>query len=1101
MPLTRRERNRANTPRRDDGFKASCRRFGFFSFTVLILAIGMGEEGGFGTRLLAVPPTKGEAMNGGPSTSDNKHLIEAMRLRSEWKEASFRASLHRYRSAIVQFRSQRDRRGEATALLGLGEVLIILGEYDEAVKRYHAGLKLAEFAADLNLQADILNRLTEAEIEKGGSDPGALARRALHLAERAGHQSGIARAAKNLGIILSFKPDYVEAKRNLLRALSLWKEAGDLTGQSEALVNLGYMYAEAGDSNEAGASFEEARALATAAGNPPAEARATLAIALAHTARGEFEQALDLYQSRIATLKEVGHKEALTVALNGLAFLYEELGDWDRAQDGFNESLALVRRMGHQRREAVALGHIGRIYTTTGRAREALNAHQKRIRVARTLSNPGMEAYALNDIGLVYESLGNDRAALRRYKQALEISRKLSRPRVLARSLHNLGSLHRRYGKLRDADACFKEALTAMVYAGDRGGETLIRFEIARLRRDRGETDVALRDIRSIIESTESILSGVISSDLRTSYFASLYRHNELLVDLLMQKHEREPRAGYDVAAFEASEFGRARNLKEMLVEARADIRRDVPAELVDRERGLTKQLSRAANREMNLREVKFSLEHTKPKKGEDRLEQLAQNKRAIESVTREIMELNAQLEEVTARIAASSPEDYRALMQPGPVRLKELQERLLDEETIVLEYGLGEERSHLWVVGRGFLKSYSLPGRTRIERQAADFYHALTALAEGKSSGGARKQANFRDLNTARERLSRTLLSPIAELIRSKRLVIVADGALQYVPFAWLTEPGTDEPLIVRHELATLPSLSVLLELQRERPDRATATKTLAIIADPVFEEGDPRLRGAGRTGGTDRDGSHDAGGGGGSVSGRGALRGRAARSAGPSRGSPRRDAARSPVINLGGATESLAMGPLLFSREEADAISRPLPESERRVWRDFEADREIATSDELKKYKIIHFATHGVMNFRFPRLSCLVLSRFDAEGRSRDGSLRLQDIYKMKLSADLVVLSACQTALGKEIRAEGLVGLTRGFMYAGVPRVVASLWNIDDNASAKLMERFYRKMLGPEKQRPAAALRAAQLEMMSEERWEDPFFWAAFVLQGDWK
>ena len=148
-----------------------------------------------------------------------------------------------------------------------------------------------------------------------------------------------------------------------------------------------------------------------------------------------------------------------------------------------------------------------------------------------------------------------------------------------------------------------------------------------------------------------------------------------------------------------------------------------------------------------------------------------------------------------------------------------------------------------------------------------------------------------------------------------------------------------------------------------------------------------------------------------------------------------------------------------------------------------------------------MVHFAAHGLLDFQHPKLSCLVLSRFDEEGRPQDGYLRLQDVYRMNLSADLVVLSACQTALGKEVRGEGLVGLTRGFFYAGASRVVASLWNVDDDASAKLMERFYKKMLGPEKLSPAAALRAAQTEMMREKRWEHAYYWAGFVLQGEWK
>ena len=165
-----------------------------------------------------------------------------------------------------------------------------------------------------------------------------------------------------------------------------------------------------------------------------------------------------------------------------------------------------------------------------------------------------------------------------------------------------------------------------------------------------------------------------------------------------------------------------------------------------------------------------------------------------------------------------------------------------------------------------------------------------------------------------------------------------------------------------------------------------------------------------------------------------------------------------------------------------------------------DFDASRKVATAADIRDYRIVHFATHALMNNEHPELSGIVLSLVDAQGRPQNGFLRLYDIYNMKLAADLVVLSACQTALGKEIRGEGIVGLTRGFMYAGAPRVVASLWRIDDRATAELMRRFYAHMLG-EGLRPAAALRAAQVSMLQEKRWQAPHYWAAFTLQGEWK
>ncbi len=193
-------------------------------------------------------------------------------------------------------------------------------------------------------------------------------------------------------------------------------------------------------------------------------------------------------------------------------------------------------------------------------------------------------------------------------------------------------------------------------------------------------------------------------------------------------------------------------------------------------------------------------------------------------------------------------------------------------------------------------------------------------------------------------------------------------------------------------------------------------------------------------------------------------------------------------------------ALRRLLFSRDEAEAILTVAPQSLGLKALDFQANRRLAMSDELSQYRVIHFATHGLLDSKHPELSGLVLSLVDEAGRPQDGFLRLHEIYNLRLNADLVVLSACQTGLGKEVRGEGLIGLTRGFMYAGAPRVIASLWQVDDAATAELMKRFYRVMI-QEKLPPAAALRAAQIAMMKKKHWQSPYYWGAFVLQGEWR
>ena len=164
------------------------------------------------------------------------------------------------------------------------------------------------------------------------------------------------------------------------------------------------------------------------------------------------------------------------------------------------------------------------------------------------------------------------------------------------------------------------------------------------------------------------------------------------------------------------------------------------------------------------------------------------------------------------------------------------------------------------------------------------------------------------------------------------------------------------------------------------------------------------------------------------------------------------------------------------------------------------FHASLATVKSPALAEYRIVHFATHGLLDTERPELSAIVLSLVDEQGQPQDGFMRLREIYNLNLPAELVMLSACQTGLGKEIRGEGLVGLTRGFMYAGAARVGTSLWKVDDAATAELMSHFYLAVLKDGKT-PAAALRHAQMKMWPQKRWQSPYYWAAFVLQGDWK
>jgi CHAT domain-containing protein len=365
-------------------------------------------------------------------------------------------------------------------------------------------------------------------------------------------------------------------------------------------------------------------------------------------------------------------------------------------------------------------------------------------------------------------------------------------------------------------------------------------------------------------------------------------------------------------------------------------------------------------------------------------------------------------------------------------------------------------------------MTSYQLPSRTEIEKTARQFYDFLTIPSERVKTTKAAATGMA---------LSQMLLQPVAQQLGNKRLLIVGDGVLNYIPFSALplpqpsqdANPTETQPLIVTHEIITLPSASTLAILRQDLAQRTPAPKTLAILADPVFNDKDDRLKNPTARVETQHQSISLASG--------------------------------TPTATIDLLRDASRLSRLKATLEEAKEILALVPASESLLKLGFDANRQVVESGVLEQYRIVHFATHGQLNDEHPELSGILLSSVNEQGQSQPGLLSTSDIFNLKLRADLVVLSACRTGLGKEIKGEGLSGLTRGFMYAGAARVVASLWSVNDEATSILMSRFYQGMIS-QKLSPTAALRSAQISMWKEDpQWDSFYNWAAFTIQGDWK
>jgi CHAT domain-containing protein len=663
------------------------------------------------------------------------------------------------------------------------------------------------------------------------------------------------------------------------------------------------------------------------------------------------------------------------------------------------------------------------------------------------------------------------------FEEALGLSRTTGNPWAEADALAGLGEALALAGEEQQALELLRVAAAVSQEIGDRTGTAEARYLIAEVERRRGDLDGARRAAVEALDVVNEIRGVMGSAELRALFTATARRYHELHIDILMAQHERRPDGGHAVEALAASEETRARSLLEILAEADVGAGVEVPEELRRERSELMESLNDTAIRRQLLLEAKLGSEEP------------------LRRVELELERLLTRLREVERRIRAASPR-YATLTQPSPVEVEDIQRSILDPDTALLEYFLGEERSYLWVVIQEDLHAYELPPRAKIDRDARCLHWLITAYGdlpafdtlepenadcladrlgdfrEAQEEGhplrrrGGQKRAIEGAFQALARDLSETLLGPpTQDGLLPFRLAIVSDGALEYVPFAALPDPAADgQPVVRAHEIVRHPSASVLA-LQRGKPLPAdTSTGTLAIVADPIYELQDDRITGSLRR--TKQDGAADL-----------------ARAREPlPRHYPR----------------------LAYTREEAGAIAAFAPEDRTFVAMDHRASRETVQSGALSGYRYVHFATHGTLDTRFPELSSLVLSLVDENGNPRsDGFLRLNDIYGLDLDGtDMVVLSACETALGKEVRGEGLIGLTRGFQYAGARRVLSSLWRVQDRSTARLMENLYRGLL-QEGRSPADSLRRAQLAVLDEAggRSEFPYYWAGFVLQGEWR
>ena len=698
----------------------------------------------------------------------------------------------------------------------------------------------------------------------------------------------------------------------------------------------------------------------------------------------------------------------------------------------------------------------------------------------------GRLAFANNDLETARKHFQN---ALEAGSGALPVVANLGQTRRFrAAARTSLGDVALRQARYKDAAKMFtdaasgaqKDARLDLMWPAQRGLGRSLWLQAAQEKDAAKMREQALNAYREALKNIETIRAGSLRADeSRTTFLATtknVYDEaaSAFAETALLNSPTGNPLSGkaldYAAESFKITEAGRARSLLDMLGEVNAQITEGVPADLLKRKQD-------NLNRQQEIAEqlTGISLSGDQKQKPAD--------------LEKELDKLQTEFDEIENQIRAGSPR-YAALTGAQPLTLAETQQKVLDDGTVLLEYSLGNDTSYAFVVTQSGVSLFKLPPRSNIDKLATDFRAQLIppklqrrivgidVVAEQQRGLGLVEgpSENLTAFVAASNALYRAAVEPASNSFGDKRLLVVADGALNYVPFEALVKStdGADYAslsyLIKSNEIVYAPSASVVAAIRQS--GNKPSGKNLLAVADPIFSSDDSRVKGKA-----------------------GVPAAAEARGLGLGLESAVNDVAGEPTPAGG-----LRLARLVGTRVEAEEIGKIAKSngSQADLWIDLNASEDNLRSRDVTNYRIIHVATHGLLDAERPQFTGVVLSLVG--NKDNDGFLRTDEIFNLRLGAPLVMLSACETGLGKEKRGEGVIGLTRAFMYAGAPTVGVSLWSVADKSTADLMTDFYKRLLTGSSS-PAASMRAAQVAMIDGKKYSAPFYWAPFVLMGEWK
>lgn len=876
-----------------------------------------------------------------------------------------------------------------------------------------------------------------------------LVERAVHLPD-AGDPVEQANAWKGAGFIQTELADYTAGWQGYDNALRLFERTGDLFNQEVMFENRGKLLQMTGDYEGALEDANNAIGIARQLHDDIGVLHIEDEIGSIDLLQGRMQAAFDAY-SQVLQLEQINAADVMIgFAETDLASLYQQLGAVAQSQD------LQVRAEGFWVKHPYLYGQLitmiqrAKLDGDSGQLSDSFSTYIRSLQLAESAGMKREKVFILLGLGTTCGKQGKLDDARSYFAQARQLAGEIHEADALAQIATAEGDLEIMAGNLPTAQADYRAAVAVARQSFDHPDLISALGGLAHAEFRSGQDLSALKDIEEALDGIESTRNSTPPNALRTGYFSSVHSYYALAIDVLMHLHAQHPGTGYDRQALVIAERGRARFLLDQIDESGS---RESSGE--DRE-----LQARQAESLRRIHLVESSLAALRA--AHPRSAQAAH----LESEVASLMEREDRLEAEMSRNAQAPLSGTASLFHSTGELVGELQ-RNLDAGSAALEYWTNEDASYLWVVTTGSLHAYRLPGTGRLGPLARQLTQDLTAPFSTEFSTpqafAAALSGSAAQFNLAAQQLGRWLLPPGAIPPWVHTLLIVGDGPVLSVPMEALRVAGANRQssrfLQDRYCLVQEPSIAALLALL-ERHERSGSTR-IAVVADPVFNADDPRVTAGARRG----------------------------------EGAAVQDAADSFWSQ---ATAAGHLKRLAYAGQEVQGIEAAAGMSHVDAIVGFAASAERVRALDWSRFEVVHFATHAFLNPVQPDLSNILLSRVDSAGHPEAGALWFSDIASMRMPVGLVVLSACQTANGDPLPGEGLVGLSYSFLVAGSRRVVGSLWDVDDAATAELMRRFYQALYQGAVS-PAEALRSAQRAIAQVPRWSNPYYWAGFTIEGD--